>query len=104
MRAGEMVSEEKKNELNDHRDIQANMQRKGLNLYKQTIYRDWCKACGICIAFCPRKVFDQDELGKPVVARADECIGCQFCEMHCPDFAITIEERHPERRRKSNGR
>ncbi|MBU0481219.1 MAG: ferredoxin family protein [Proteobacteria bacterium] len=72
--------------------------------YKQIIYRDWCKACGICIAFCPRKVYGRDESGKPVVERGDDCNGCLFCEMHCPDFAITIEERYPDRRRKSNGR
>ena len=49
-----------------------------------------CKACGICAALCPKQVYDRDEEGKPVFARPDDCIGCQMCEMRCPDFAIRI--------------
>jgi 2-oxoglutarate ferredoxin oxidoreductase subunit delta len=76
------------------------LEDKGVKRFTQTIYRDWCKGCGICIAFCPTKVFDRDETGKAVAARADACIGCRFCELHCPDFAITVTERYPDRRRK----
>ena len=64
--------------------------------YVQKIFRDWCKACGICIAFCPKSVLDRDEGGAPVVVRPDDCVGCRFCELHCPDFAITIIERDTE--------
>ncbi|MCF6290691.1 MAG: 4Fe-4S binding protein [Desulfobacterales bacterium] len=67
----------------------ARIQKKKFN---QTIYLDWCKACGICIAFCPSQVFDADENGRPLVARPDACTGCRFCEQHCPDFAISITE------------
>ena len=35
-------------------------------------------------------VVDRDELGRPVVARLDDCTACAFCERHCPDFAIDI--------------
>ncbi len=63
--------------------------------FSQTIYLDWCKACGICIAFCPRRVFDADENGQPLAARPDDCIGCRFCEQHCPDFAISISDAAP---------
>lgn len=76
--------------------------KKEKKLYKQKIFYDWCKACGICIAFCPKKVFDKGEDGKPVVVDADGCIGCLFCETHCPDFAITIEQRSLFRRRKDD--
>lgn len=76
------------------------LKKKGIKLYTQTIYRDWCKACGICISFCPTKVYDRDEGGKSVAARPDDCIGCRFCELHCPDFAITISERYPDRRKE----
>jgi len=49
-----------------------------------------CKACGICVEFCPQDVFDRDPLGEPVVARLDDCTTCLFCERHCPDFAIEV--------------
>ncbi|MGM0427930.1 MAG: 4Fe-4S dicluster domain-containing protein [Thermodesulfobacteriota bacterium] len=61
--------------------------------YDPIIFRDWCKACGICIAFCPKHVIGRSKDGKPVIERPDDCIGCRFCELHCPDFAITVKER-----------
>jgi 2-oxoglutarate ferredoxin oxidoreductase subunit delta len=63
-------------------------------------YHDWCKACGICMAFCPTKIILADRAGKPLVEEPDKCIGCRFCETHCPDFAITVNERRPKRRRE----
>ena len=59
---------------------------------KITIDSKWCKGCGICAAFCPKKVFDLGEDGAPSAARPQECIGCRLCEMRCPDFAIKVEE------------
>ena len=64
--------------------------------YTQTVFRDWCKRCGICRAFCPKNVIGQDELGGPVFERPEDCIGCRFCELHCPDFAITVQEIDPD--------
>ena len=60
--------------------------------YTQTIFRDWCKSCGICVAFCPQKVIVRNGDGIPEIADPDACIGCRFCELHCPDFAITIKQ------------
>ena len=60
--------------------------------YKQRIFYDWCKSCGLCVEFCPKDVFERNELGQPVVKDPEKCIGCRFCELHCPDFAITISE------------
>ncbi|MDI6785052.1 MAG: 4Fe-4S binding protein, partial [bacterium] len=55
----------------------------------------WCKACGICIAFCPTKVYDTDSLtAKPITARPQDCIGCMLCEIRCPDFAIEVREKN----------
>jgi len=62
-------------------------------LYNPVIIPAWCKSCGICSAFCPKKVIGVNDMGTPVIEKPDECIGCRFCELHCPDFAITVKER-----------
>ncbi len=54
------------------------------------IYRKWCKECGICIAFCPRDVLARGEDGSTQVANPEACTACRWCELHCPDFAITV--------------
>jgi len=71
-------------------------------LYTQKVFLDWCKACGICIAFCPKNVFERGNDGKPVIVAADACTGCNFCEQHCPDFAISIEQKVMFKRRKTD--
>ena len=63
------------------------------------LHAAWCKACGICIAFCPRKALtanieQSDDLGKPIWD-ADLCVRCTLCEQRCPDFAIYLEEVEP---------
>ncbi len=63
-----------------------------------SFYHDWCKACGICMAFCPQKIIQADKNGKPFITEKDKCVGCRFCEIHCPDFAITVSDRKPKRR------
>jgi len=57
---------------------------------------DYCKACGICIAMCPKQVFAKEQGGKPAVEKPEECIGCMMCEYRCPDFALRV-------RREKNG-
>ncbi len=57
------------------------------------IFYHWCKACNICIAFCPQKVFEPDRDGKPIIARPDDCTQCAFCWLHCPDLAIVSTEK-----------
>jgi len=59
---------------------------------KITVHEGWCKACGLCIEFCPKKVLVSNHDGKPVPEKIDECINCSLCELRCPDFAITVEE------------
>jgi 2-oxoglutarate ferredoxin oxidoreductase subunit delta len=57
------------------------------------INRDWCKGCGICVAFCPRKVLEMDEHEKARWARPEACNACGVCSLRCPDMAIELEER-----------
>jgi len=51
---------------------------------------DWCKGCGICVAFCPKNVLELDAADKVVVARPEDCTYCRDCEIRCPDFAIIV--------------
>jgi 2-oxoglutarate ferredoxin oxidoreductase subunit delta len=60
--------------------------------YGIKIFRDWCKGCGICAAFCPRQCLGLDAEGNPVVEKPERCTGCRWCELHCPDFAICVRE------------
>jgi 2-oxoglutarate ferredoxin oxidoreductase subunit delta len=56
-----------------------------------SIERNWCKACGICIEFCPKGVLSADFDGKAKVENSEACTGCKMCELRCPDFAITVK-------------
>jgi len=57
------------------------------------VYPDWCKGCGLCVAFCPGKVLALNTLGKAEVVQPEDCINCGFCELHCPDFAIAVRPK-----------
>jgi 2-oxoglutarate ferredoxin oxidoreductase subunit delta len=84
-------------------ETKQNLEKERKKLFIQKIFADWCKACGICIAFCPANVFEKNDRGMPHIKNPDACNGCRFCEFHCPDFAISIQERYPDRRIKKNG-
>jgi 2-oxoglutarate ferredoxin oxidoreductase subunit delta len=56
------------------------------------IFPDWCKGCGICVAFCPKKVLEMGRNQKAFVAHPEACIRCFLCARRCPDFAVTITE------------
>jgi 2-oxoglutarate ferredoxin oxidoreductase subunit delta len=60
---------------------------------KITVYPDWCKGCGICVEFCPGRVLELSDQGKATVVREQDCIRCGFCELHCPDFAIVVQDK-----------
>ena len=59
--------------------------------YSIDIFSGWCKSCGICAAFCPRKCIEMDENGNPKIVAPERCTGCGWCETHCPDFAISVK-------------
>jgi len=55
-----------------------------------------CKACGLCVEFCPKDCFEAAEglnpLGVvPMRYRADsDCTACGNCGLMCPDQALKI--------------
>lgn len=59
--------------------------------------RDWCKGCGICVAFCPADVLRLDEDEKITIVREEACTSCGLCGLRCPDFAIALAERGDSR-------
>ena len=64
--------------------------------YVPTVIKAWCKVCGICSSFCPRNVLCCDDVGMHV-EHPEACIGCRFCELHCPDLAISIKEQERQK-------
>ena len=57
------------------------------------IQTKWCKNCGICIEFCPKKVFTSGKLNEPIISFPEKCTRCRLCELRCPEFAVTIDEK-----------
>lgn len=51
----------------------------------------WCKGCGYCVEFCPKKVLILKH-EKVTIEDPDNCICCGLCELRCPDYAIWVEE------------
>ncbi len=64
--------------------------------YRVRVYGQWCKGCGLCIAFCPQEVFAEGEEHRPVASHPERCVGCHWCTDHCPDFAIVVTKLESE--------
>ena len=59
---------------------------------KLIIHTAWCKGCGICAAFCPKKALEIVD-GKVRQVEGNSCVLCGQCELRCPDYAIYIDEQ-----------
>ncbi|RJR48828.1 MAG: 4Fe-4S dicluster domain-containing protein [Desulfobacteraceae bacterium] len=55
------------------------------------INREWCKGCGICIAFCPKGALSGGDEEK-ALWDPEKCIACGACELRCPDMAIEVKQ------------
>jgi len=55
-----------------------------------TVFPDWCKACGICVFYCPTDTIASAPDGKTIVQNPESCIACMQCDYRCPDYAITV--------------
>lgn len=62
------------------------------NLMSLKIITERCKGCGICAAFCPKKVLELSEIEKIEAVHEENCIKCGQCELRCPDYAIFVEK------------
>ncbi|TZE80815.1 indolepyruvate ferredoxin oxidoreductase subunit alpha [Calorimonas adulescens] len=69
---------------------------------KVLIEKDWCKGCGICVAFCPKKVLAIKN-NKVYLVDNEKCNECGVCEEKCPDFAIYIRRNNNERTKVNAG-
>ena len=60
---------------------------------------DNCKACDLCVSVCPSGVLAmqyevKSTLGAMIaVEHPEACIGCNECELSCPDFAIYVADK-----------
>ncbi len=58
-----------------------------------------CKACDICVSVCPAGVLGMkyestSTLGAMIsIDHPESCIGCNECELTCPDFAIYVADK-----------
>ena len=64
---------------------------------KVRVLSQYCKGCGYCVHFCPKKVLklgrERNEIGNFYpVADLSGCIGCGICATMCPDGALEIRE------------
>lgn len=63
------------------------------------INTDNCKACDICVSVCPAGVLamkyeKSSTLGAMIsIQHPESCIGCNDCELNCPDFAIYVADK-----------
>ena len=71
---------------------------------------DWCKGCLLCIQKCPKQALElSDQINKkgiypPKLKEQNECNNCRFCELICPDFAITVKVEEGDEKPESKSK
>lgn len=49
-----------------------------------------CSGCGMCVAVCPRAVFQiEDHTAR--IADRDACMECGACQRNCPAEALSVQ-------------
>ncbi|HEY6009471.1 MAG TPA: 4Fe-4S binding protein [Geobacteraceae bacterium] len=65
---------------------------------KLEIREDRCKACGLCVEFCPQGClaptdrFNAQGYHPVTCVKPEECTGCAICARMCPDVVITVKK------------
>ena len=60
------------------------------------INAEGCKACMLCIEFCPRDCLEMSEelnsrgFHPAVMSDTARCTGCRVCALMCPDVCIKV--------------
>lgn len=63
---------------------------------KVVIERERCKACELCVGFCPQECLklgeEMNSAGYFAVAfvKSESCKGCGICAEMCPDMALEV--------------
>ena len=68
-------------------------------MYSLSINDEKCKACGLCVYACPKKIVElsTEKINSKgyhpaIVTDQSACTGCALCAVMCPDVAIKIEK------------
>ncbi len=65
-----------------------------------------CKGCNLCIEFCPKDVLKESSVFNKKGYHPPElievpgekmCVGCGYCSLICPEFAIYTEIEEDEK-------
>ena len=74
------------------KEFQATSIAKNDGKIKIHIFKELCKGCEICVAFCPKDVLAVGNDRKVGVGNVEACTGDRLCELRCPDLAIFVEK------------
>jgi 2-oxoglutarate ferredoxin oxidoreductase subunit delta len=65
-------------------------------VFRKLIFiRRGARPAASALLFAPVSAITRDEAGYPSVDE-EKCIRCGWCEIRCPDFAITVERKKEE--------